>query len=87
MPDTWEVALSAAGAGGGASRPRRGRLVAENKLVRLRCFVICAICVRPGWTKLVLAALDAMNATRAAVPFPRCRASCSAVGPALEAAM
>src|SRR5215468_4051206 len=70
VPDTWEVALSASGAGNGASkREAWTRLLAENKLGALALLRNLRNLREAGVDEtLVLAALDAMNAHRV-LPF------------------
>jgi 60 kDa SS-A/Ro ribonucleoprotein len=70
VPDTWEVALSAAGAGNGATkREAWTRLVAENKLGALALLRNLRNLREAGVDqKLVLSALDAMN-TQRVLPF------------------
>lgn len=70
VPDTWEVALSAAGVGNGASkREAWTRLLAENKLGALALLRNLRNLREAGVDEtLVLAALDAMNAHRV-LPF------------------
>jgi 60 kDa SS-A/Ro ribonucleoprotein len=70
VPDTWEVALSAAGDGnGGSKREAWTRLVAENKLSALALLRNLRNLREAGVDeKLVLSALDAMN-TQRVLPF------------------
>jgi hypothetical protein len=70
VPDTWEVALSAAGTGDGASkREAWTRLVAENKLSALALLRNLRNLREAGVDeKLLLSALDAMN-TQRVLPF------------------
>ncbi len=70
VPDTWEVALSAAGAGNGASKTEAWtRLVAENKLGALALLRNLRNLREAGVDEgLVLAALEAMN-TQRVLPF------------------
>jgi hypothetical protein len=69
-PDTWEVALSAAGAGNGASKTEAWtRLVTENKLGALALLRNLRNLREAGVDeKLVLSALEAMN-TQRVLPF------------------
>jgi hypothetical protein len=70
VPDTWEVALSAAGAGNGASKTEAWtRLVGENKLGALALLRNLRNLREAGVDEgLVLAALEAMN-TQRVLPF------------------
>jgi len=70
VPDTWEVALSASGAGNGATkREAWTRLVTENKLGALALLRNLRNLREAGVDeKLVLAALDGMN-THRVLPF------------------
>ena len=70
VPDTWEVALSAAGAAnGGTKREAWMRLLAENKLGALALLRNLRNLREAGVDEaLVLSALDAMNAQRV-LPF------------------
>jgi len=70
VPDTWEVALSAAGAGNDATkREAWTRLVTENKLGALALFRNLRNLREAGVDeKLVLAALEGMN-THRVLPF------------------
>jgi 60 kDa SS-A/Ro ribonucleoprotein len=70
VPDTWEVALSAAGDGnGGSKREAWTRLIAENKLGALALLRNLRNLREAGVDeKLVLSALDAMN-TQRVLPF------------------
>src|SRR5215475_14263808 len=90
VPDTWEVALSAAGAGNGASkREAWTRLVAENKLGALALLRNLRNLREAGVDeKLVLPALDGMN-TQRVLPFRFLAAARYAPQwePALEEAM
>jgi len=90
VPDTWEVALSAAGAGNGASKTEAWtRLVAENKLGALALLRNLRNLREAGVDeKLVLSALEAMN-TQRVLPFRFLAAARHAPQwePALEAAM
>jgi hypothetical protein len=89
-PDTWEVALSAAGSGNGASKQEAWtRLVAENKLGALALLRNLRNLREAGVDeKLVLSALEAMNAQRV-LPFRFLAAARHAPHwePALETAM
>jgi len=90
VPDTWEVALSAAGAGNGASKTEAWtRLVAENKLGALALLRNLRNLREAGVDeKLVLSGLEAMN-TQRVLPFRFLAAARHAPQwePALEAAM
>jgi fructose-specific component phosphotransferase system IIB-like protein len=90
VPDTWEVALSAAGSGNGASKQEAWtRLVAENKLGALALLRNLRNLREAGVDeKLVLSALEAMNAQRV-LPFRFLAAARHAPHwePELEAAM
>jgi 60 kDa SS-A/Ro ribonucleoprotein len=90
VPDTWEVALSAAGAGNGASKTEAWTsLVAENKLGALALLRNLRNLHAAGVDeKLVLEALEAMN-TQCVLPFRFLAAARHAPQwePALEAAM
>jgi len=90
VPDTWEVALSAAGAGNGASKTEAWtRLVAENKLGALALLRNLRNLREAGVDEeLVLSALEAMN-TQRVLPFRFLAAARHAPQwePALEAAM
>jgi 60 kDa SS-A/Ro ribonucleoprotein len=90
VPNTWEVALSAAGAGDGASKTEAWtRLVAENKLGALALLRNLRNLREAGVDeKLVLAAIEAMN-TQRVLPFRFLAAARHAPQwePALEAAM
>jgi len=90
VPDTWEVALSAAGAGNGASKTEAWtRLVAENKLGALALLRNLRNLREAGVDEtLVLSALEAMN-TQRLLPFRFLAAARHAPQwePALEAAM
>jgi 60 kDa SS-A/Ro ribonucleoprotein len=70
VPDTWEVALSAAGAGNGASKGEAWtRLLAENKLGALALLRNLRNLREAGVDEtLVLSALEAMN-TQRVLPF------------------
>jgi 60 kDa SS-A/Ro ribonucleoprotein len=70
VPDTWEVALSAAGAGNGVSkREAWTRLVTENKLGALALLRNLRNLREAGVDeKLVLSALESMN-TQRVLPF------------------
>jgi TROVE domain len=90
VPDTWEVALSAAGTGNGASKTEAWTsLVAENKLGALALLRNLRNLHAAGVDeKLVLEALEAMN-TQRVLPFRFLAAARHARQwePALEAAM
>ncbi len=90
VPDTWEVALSAAGAGNGASKAEAWtRLVAENKLGALALLRNLRNLREAGVKEaLVLSALEAMN-TQRVLPFRFLGAARFAPQwePTLEAAM
>jgi 60 kDa SS-A/Ro ribonucleoprotein len=90
VPDTWEVALSAADAGNGASkREAWSRLVSENKLGALALLRNLRNLREAGVDeKLVLDALEAMN-TQRVLPFRFLAAARHAPQwePVLEAAM
>src|ERR1700751_5736522 len=90
VPDTWEVALSAAGAGNGVSkREAWTRLVTENKLGALALLRSLRNLREAGVDeKLVLSALESMN-TQRVLPFRFLAAARYAPQwePALEAAM
>src|ERR1700741_4172797 len=70
VPDTWEVALSAAGAANGGSKPEAWtRLLHENKLGALALLRNLRNLREAGVDeKLVLSALEAMN-TQRVLPF------------------
>jgi 60 kDa SS-A/Ro ribonucleoprotein len=90
VPDTWEVALSASGAGNGATkREAWTRLVTENKLGALALLRNLRNLREAGVDeKLVLAALEGMN-TQRVLPFRFLAAARHAVQwePVLESAM
>jgi 60 kDa SS-A/Ro ribonucleoprotein len=90
VPDTWEVALSAAGAGNGASkREAWTRLMAENRLGALALLRNLRNLREAGVEEaLVLSALEGMN-TQRVLPFRFLAAARYAPQwePALEAAM
>jgi hypothetical protein len=90
VPDTWEVALSASGAGNGATkREAWTRLVTENKLGALALLRNLRNLREAGVEeKLVLAALEGLN-TQRVLPFRFLAAARHAVQwePVLESAM
>jgi len=90
VPDTWEVALSAAGAGNGASKTEAWtRLVAENKLGALALLRNLRNLREAGVDEeLVLSALEAMNTQRVlSFRFLAAARHAPQWEPALEAAM
>ena len=81
-PDTWEVALSAAGRGDSSKRAIWERLLAERKLGALALLRNLRNLNEAGVAEeLVLSALATMKTDRvSAVPLPGCGTQCSAVG-------